>query len=76
MTKTRHNQIKKQTNKQKVAVQWWPHRMSLGVFLPLLYFGRVKDTDVENGLEDTGRGEDKLGQSESGMAIYTLPNIK
>ena len=38
--------------------------MSLGVFLPLLYFGRVKDTDVENGLEDTGRGEDKLGQSE------------
>ena len=37
---------------------------------------RNKDTDIENGLKDTGRGKDKLGRSESGMDIYTLPNIK
>ena len=36
-----------------------------------------KDADLlENGLEDTGRGKGKLGQSESGMDIYTLPNVK
>ena len=33
-------------------------------------------SDLENGLEDTGRGIGKLGQSESGMDIYTLPNVK
>ena len=37
---------------------------------------RNKDTDVENGLEDTGREKGKLGRSESGMDIYTLPNVK
>ena len=26
--------------------------------------GRNKDADIENGLEDTGRGKGKLGQSE------------
>ena len=31
---------------------------------------------VENGLEDMGRGKGKLGRSESGMDIYTLPNVK
>ena len=31
---------------------------------------------VENGLEDTGRGKGKLGQSESGMDLYVLPNVK
>ena len=36
-----------------------------------------KDADLlENGLEDTGRGKGKLGRSESGMDIYTLPNVK
>ena len=36
-----------------------------------------KDTDLlENGLEDMGKGKGKLGQSESGMDIYTLPNVK
>ena len=39
-----------------------------------------KDADLlENGLEDTGRGKGKMGQSESGSVyvdIYTLPNIK
>ena len=34
------------------------------------------DTDVENGLEDMGRGKGKLGRSESGMDICTLPNVK
>ena len=33
---------------------------------------RNRDPDVENGLEDTGSGKGKLGQSESGMDIYTL----
>ena len=37
---------------------------------------RNKDADIENGLEDTGRGKGKLGRSESGMDIYTLPNVK
>ena len=37
---------------------------------------RNKDADVENGLEDTGRGKGKLGGSESDMDIYTLPNVK
>ena len=36
-----------------------------------------KDADLlEDGLEDTGRGKGKPGQSESGMDIYTLPNVK
>ena len=35
-----------------------------------------KDTDVENGLEDTGRGKGRLGRSESSIDIYTLPNVK
>ena len=39
-------------------------------------FCRKKDGRVENGLEDTGRGKSKLGRSESGMDIYTLPNVK
>ena len=29
-----------------------------------LWQGRNKDADIENGLEDTGRGKGKLGQSE------------
>ena len=37
---------------------------------------RNKDADIENGLEDTGRGKGKLGRSESSMDIYTLPNVK
>ena len=39
---------------------------------------RNKDTDVENGLEDTGRGKGKQGQSERVALtdIYTLPNVK
>ena len=37
---------------------------------------RNKDADIENGLEGTGRGKGKLGRSESGMDIYTLPNVK
>ena len=36
----------------------------------------ILDADVENGLEDMGRGKGKLGRSESGMDIYTLPNVK
>ena len=36
-----------------------------------------EDADLlDNGLGDTGRGKGKLGQSESGMDIYTLPNVK
>ena len=36
-----------------------------------------KDTDVENGLEDMGRGKGKLGRSERvAVTIYTLPNVK
>ena len=31
---------------------------------------RSKDTDLENGLEDTGRGKGKLGQSERVALIY------
>ena len=31
---------------------------------------RNKDTDVENGLEDTGRGKGKLGQSERVTLTY------
>ena len=37
---------------------------------------RNKESDVENGLEDMGRGKGKLGPSESGMDIYILPNVK
>ena len=37
---------------------------------------RSKDADVENGLEDTGRGKGKLGRSESVAWTYTLPNVK
>ena len=33
-------------------------------------------TQTENGLEDTGRVKGKLGQTESGMDIYTLSNVK
>ena len=36
----------------------------------------IENTVIENGLEDMRRGEGKLGQSESGMDIYTLPNVK
>ena len=32
--------------------------------------GRNKDADIENGLEDTGRGKGKLGQSESVVWTY------
>ena len=32
---------------------------------------RNKDTDVENGLEDTGRGKGKLGRREWHGHIYT-----
>ena len=49
--------LKKQTNKQKVVL------MNLGE-------DRNKDADVENGLEDTGRGKDKLGRSERIALIY------
>ena len=35
-----------------------------------------KDADIENGLEDEGRGKGKLGRSESGMDLYILPNVK
>ena len=35
--------------------------------------GQEKDADIENGLEDTGRGKGKLGRS---FDIYTLPNVK
>ena len=34
-----------------------------------------KEVDIENGLEDMGWGG-KLGQSESSIDIYTLPNVK
>ena len=38
---------------------------------------RNKDADVENGLEDTGRGKRKLGQSERVPWTYILlPNVK
>ena len=33
------------------------------------------EVDIENGLEDMG-GRGKLGQSESSIDIYTLPNVK
>ena len=33
-------------------------------FLKNLRVGQDKDADVENGLEDTGRGKGKLGRSE------------
>ena len=33
-------------------------------YLKLTAGDRYKDTDVENGLEDMGRGKDKLGRSE------------
>ena len=37
----------------------------------------IKTTDLlENGLEDMGRGKGKMWQRESGMDIYTLPNVK
>ena len=32
--------------------------------------GQEKDTDVENGLEDMGKGKGKLGQSESVALTY------
>ena len=32
--------------------------------------GSNKDTDVENGLEDTGRGKGKLGRSERVALTY------
>ena len=35
---------------------------------------RNKDADIENGLEDTGRGKGKLGQSQ--RVALTLPNVK
>ena len=37
-----------------------------------------KDTDIENGLEDTVRGKGKLGRSERVALtyIYILPNVK
>ena len=36
-----------------------------------------KDADVENGLEDLGKWEGEAGMKwESGMDIYTLPNVK
>ena len=31
---------------------------------------RNKDADIENGLEDTGRGKDKLGRSERVALTY------
>ena len=34
------------------------------MILMILGQDRNKDADVENGLEDTGRGKGKLGQSE------------
>ena len=37
--------------------------------------GRNKEVDIENGLDDMG-GRAKLGQSESSIDIYTLPNVK
>ena len=43
---------------------------------PGVKLGRNKDSDVENWLEDMGSGKGKMGQSESGMDIYTLPNVK
>ena len=33
--------------------------------------GRNKDTDIENGLEDMGRGKGNLGQSEKVAWTYT-----
>ena len=36
----------------------------------------IKDVDVENGLEDTGRGTGKLGRTERVAWTYTLPNVK
>ena len=30
----------------------------------------IKDTDIENGLEDMGRGKGKLGRSERGAWTY------
>ena len=32
---------------------------------------RNKDADIENGLEDTGRGKGKLGRSETVTLTYT-----
>ena len=32
---------------------------------------RNKETDIENGLEDTGRGKSKLGRSERVTLTYT-----
>ena len=35
-----------------------------------------KTLDLENGLEDTGGWRRKLGQCESSIDIYILPNVK
>ena len=44
---------------------------------PCLGQDRNKDTDVENGLEDTERGKGKLGQSERVAWTYIyIPNVK
>ena len=37
---------------------------------------RNKDSDVDNGLEDTGMGRVAGVNWESGMDIYILPNVK
>ena len=43
----------------------------------LIVYSKVTfNAEVENRLEDMGRGKGKLGRSESGMDIYTLPNVK
>ena len=36
-----------------VSGWWWPHRMSLGVFLPLKFFGRVSRIGVSSSLFDS-----------------------
>ena len=42
--------------------------------LPLFAQEASRDLDVETRLVDTG-GKERVGQIESGMAIYTLPYI-
>ena len=39
---------------------WWERELR----------SKIKDADVENGLEDTGRGKGKVGQSERVALTY------
>ena len=53
--------LKKKHNKWS----WWTYGLD-----------ENKTADIENGLEDKGRGNGKLGWSERVALTYTLPNVK